>query len=111
LTKNSKYQHNDIILKAKEFAMSTMTVRELPDDLQAFLKADAAANQRSVNKQVIVALQAYRDAKLAQVPYAATPAKKIAAMNIIRANIQREMVHDPRTDDEITGYNEHGHFD
>lgn len=91
--------------------MSTLTVRELPDDLQAFLKADAAANQRSVNKQVIVALQAYRDTKLAQVPKSATPEEKMAAMNAIRANIQREMVHDPRTDDEIIGYNEHGHFD
>ena len=91
--------------------MSTMTVRELPDDLQAFLKADAAANQRSVNKQVIVALQAYRDAKLAQVPKASTPEEKMAAMNLIRAKIQLEMVHDPRTDDEIIGYNEHGHFD
>ena len=91
--------------------MSTLTVRELPDDLQAFLKADAAANQRSVNKQVIVALQAYRDAKLAQVPKASTPEEKMAAMNLIRAKIQLEMVHDPRTDDEIIGYNEHGHFD
>lgn len=91
--------------------MSTMTVRELPEDLQAFLKADAAANQRSVNKQVIVALQSYRDAKLAQAPSVTTPEKKIAAMNRIRADIQREMVHDPRTDDEIIGYNEHGHFD
>ena len=91
--------------------MSTMTVRELPEDLQAFLKADAAANQRSVNKQVIVALQSYRDAKLAQAPGLTTPEEKIAAMNRIRADIQREMVHDPRTDDEIIGYNQHGHFD
>lgn len=91
--------------------MGTMTVRELPEDLQAFLKADAAANQRSVNKQVIVALQSYRDAKLAQAPSVTTPEEKIAAMNRIRADIQREMVHDPRTDDEIIGYNEHGHFD
>lgn len=91
--------------------MGTMTVRELPEDLQAFLKADAAANQRSVNKQVIVALQSYRDAKLAQVPGVTTPEEKIAAMNRIRANIQREMVHDPRTDDEIIGYNKQGCFD
>ena len=91
--------------------MGTMTVRELPEDLQAFLKADAAANQRSVNKQVIVALQTYRDAKLAQAPGLTTPEEKMAAMNRIRADIQREMVHDPRTDDEIIGYNEHGHFD
>jgi len=103
--------HNDVFLQAKELIMSTMTVRELPEDLQAFLKADAASNQRSVNKQVIVALQTYRDAKLAQAPGLTTPEEKMAAMNRIRAHIQREMVHDPRTDDEIIGYNEHGHFD
>jgi plasmid stability protein len=103
--------HNDIFLQAREFTVSTMTVRELPDDLQAFLKADAAANQRSVNKQVIVALQSYRDAKLAQAPSVTTPEEKMAAMNRIRADIQREMVRDPRTDDEIIGYNQHGHFD
>ena len=91
--------------------MSTMTVRELPDDLQAFLKADAAANQRSVNKQVIVALQAYRDTKLAQAPKPSTPEEKIAAMNLIRARIQEKIKPDPRTDDEILGYNEFGHFD
>ena len=91
--------------------MASMTVRELPDDLQAFLKADASANQRSVNKQVIVALQAYRDTKLAQVPRATTPEEKIAAMQLIRARIQRVIVNDGRTDDEIIGYNEHGCFD
>ncbi len=91
--------------------MGSMTVRELPEDLQAFLKADAAANQRSVNKQVIVALQAYRDSKLAQVPQIRTPEEKIAAMNRIRADIQREMNNDTRTTDEILGYNEHGYFD
>ena len=91
--------------------MANMTLRELPNDLQAFLKADASENRRSVNKQVIVALQAYRDTKLAQAPRATTPEEKKAAMNLIRAKIQLEMVHDPRTDDEIIGYNEHGHFD
>ena len=91
--------------------MGTMTVRELPADLQAFLKADAAANQRSVNKQVIVALQAYRDAKLAQAPKANTPEEKMAAIRLIQDKIARAIKHDPRTDNEILGYNEFGHFD
>ena len=91
--------------------MSTMTVRELPSDLQAFLKADAAANQRSVNKQVIVALQAYREAKQAAVMRPKTPEEKTAAMRIIQAEIAKVVVHDGRTDDEIIGYNEFGHFD
>ncbi len=91
--------------------MSTITVRELPDDLQAFLKADAAANQRSVNKQVIVALQAYREARLAQAPKATTPEEKMAAIRVIQDKIARVIKHDPRTDNEILGYNEFGHFD
>ena len=91
--------------------MTTMTVREMPEDLQDFLKADAVANQRSVNKQVIVALQAYRDAKLAQVPRATTPEEKMAAIRVIQAKIARVVKHDPRTDNEILGYNEFGHFD
>ena len=90
--------------------MSTMTVRELPSDLQAFLKADAAANQRSVNKQVIVALQAYREAKQAAVIRPTTPEEKMAAMNKIRAETALVVVHDGRTDDQIIGYNEFGHF-
>ena len=91
--------------------MSTMTVRELPSDLQAFLKADAAANQRSMNKQVIVALQEYREAKQAAVMRPKTPEEKMAAMRIIQAEIAKVVVHDGRTDDEIIGYNEFGHFD
>ena len=91
--------------------MASMTLRELPDDLQAFLKTDASANQRSVNKQVIVALQAYRATKLAQAPRVSTPEEKIAAMNLIRAKIQEKIKPDPRTDNEILGYNEFGHFD
>lgn len=91
--------------------MSTMTVREIPEDLQHFLKADDVAIQRSVNKKVIVALQAYRDAELAQVPRATTPAEKMAAMGLICASIHRVVVHDRRTGDEIIGYNEPGCFD
>lgn len=91
--------------------MSTTTVREIPEDLQHFLKADAVASQCSVNKQVMVALQAYHDAELAQVPRATSPAEKIAAMSLICASIQRVVVHEGRTGDEIIGYNERGCFD
>ena len=91
--------------------MSTITVRELPDDLRDFLKADAAANQRSVNKQVIVALQAYRETCLTQSPRVTTPEEKIAAIRLIQDKIARVVKHDPRTDNEILGYNEFGCFD
>ena len=91
--------------------MGTMTVRELPDDLQAFLKADAVANKRSVNKQVIVALQAYRDATLAKAPRLTTPEEKTTAIRLIQDKIARVIKHDPRTDNEIIGYNDQGCFD
>ena len=91
--------------------MPTMTVRELPDDLQAFLKADAAANQRSVNKQVIVALQAYRAAVQVEAMRRTTPEEKMAAVRTIQAEVAKIVINDGRTADEIMGYNEYGHFD
>ena len=92
--------------------MSTLTIRELPEDLQAFLKADALANHRSVNKQVIVALDEYRQARLAsQSAKPKTYEEKMAFLRRIQDDAQRVMVRDPRTDDEIIGYNEHGLFD
>jgi plasmid stability protein len=94
--------------------MGTMTIRELPEDLQAFLKADAQANHRSVNKQVIVALDEYRQARLTQlqqVPRQKTPEEKMADIQKILDQARPNIIFDPRTDDEIIGYNAHGHFD
>jgi plasmid stability protein len=88
--------------------MSAVTLRDLPDDLHAFLKADAAANHRSFNKQVIVALDAYRNSREPQLKPKLTPEEKRARVKEIQALIRAEMIHDPRTDDEILGYDENG---
>jgi plasmid stability protein len=88
--------------------MSVMTLREIPDDLQEFLRADAAANHRSMNKQVIVALDEYRARRLAEQPRKLTVEEKLARTREIQADIKRELIHDPRTDDEILGYDEFG---
>ena len=88
--------------------MAVITVRDLPDDLQEFLKADAAANHRSLNKQVISALDEYRTLKLGQAPGKKTPEEKRRAVDKILASIQKKMTRDTRTADEIFGYDENG---
>ena len=88
--------------------MSAVTLRDLPEDLHAFLKADAAANHRSFNKQVIVALDSYRNNASQQNNPKLTPEQKIAKTREIQALIRAKMIHDPRTDDEILGYDENG---
>ncbi len=90
--------------------MNALTLRDLPDDLHAFLKADAAANHRSFNKQVIVALDAYRQLRTPVVPRKLTPEEKIERVREIQAQIRREAVSDGRTADEIIGYDENGLF-
>ena len=88
--------------------MSAVTLRDLPEDLHAFLKADAEANHRSFNKQVIVALDSYRNNANQQNKPKLTPEQKIAKTREIQALIRAEMIHDSRTDDEILGYDENG---
>jgi plasmid stability protein len=89
--------------------MSAVTLRDLPDDLHAFLKADAAANHRSFNKQVIVALDAYRQTQTAQ-PRRLTPEEKIERVKAIQAEIRRKIKPDSRTADELIGYGDDGLF-
>jgi plasmid stability protein len=88
--------------------MSAVTLRDLPPDLHEFLKADAAANHRSFNKQVIVALDAYRQQRASQVPRKLTPEEKMARVREIQAQIRNDLIHDPRTDNEILGYDDNG---
>ena len=94
--------------------MATLTIRDLPKDLQEFLKADALANHRSVNKQVVVALDEYRRARLTQLqklPHKKTSEEKMLDIQKILDQARPNIIFDPRTDDEIIGYNEQGHFD
>ncbi len=88
--------------------MSALTLRDLPEDLHAFLKADAVANHRSFNKQVILALDSYRNSQINLAKPKLTPEQKMARTREIQAQIRAQMIHDPRTDDEILGYDENG---
>ena len=56
-------------------------------------------------------LQEYRAARQVDAMRPKTPEEKVAAMNKIRAEIALVVIPDGRTDDEIIGYNEFGHFD
>ncbi len=89
--------------------MSAVTLRDLPEDLHAFLKADAAANHRSFNKQVIVALDSYR---LSKTPANNTPSAeaKIARVKEIQAQIRSKLKPDSRSADELIGYGDDGLF-
>lgn len=93
-----------------EYIVSTITVRELPEDLQEFLKADAVANHRSLNKQVIVALDEYRRMRQPSLRPHETPQEKMAAVQRLLDEACPKIIRDQRTDDEIIGYNQHGHF-
>lgn len=88
--------------------MAVITIRELPDDLQEFLKIDAAKNHRSVNKQVIVALDDYRARKQAEQKPMLTPQEKLAKVREIQTEFAALPVLDPRTSDEILGYDAQG---
>jgi plasmid stability protein len=90
--------------------MSALTLRDLPPDLHEFLKADAAANHRSFNKQVIVALDAYRQQRVAQVPRKLTPEEKRMRVREIQEEIRRIAIHADKTDNELIGYDENGLF-
>lgn len=50
---------SDIILLAR-CILPTMTLRDLPDDLHEWLKRQAEAHHRSVNKEVIALLESLR---------------------------------------------------
>ena len=83
--------------------MATMTLRDLPDDLHAWLKRQAEAHHRSVNKEVIVLLESVRDA--------APAARRRATVEEIMAISRRGAalpVRDRRSDDEILGYDANG---
>jgi plasmid stability protein len=82
--------------------MSILTLRNIPQDLHDWLKRQAEAHHRSVNKEIIVLLESSR--KQPQ----ANPAK-LGAADILA--LGRECaalpVRDKRPADEILGYAEH----
>lgn len=83
--------------------MPTLTLRDLPKDLHAWLKRQASAHRRSVNQEVIALLDALRGT-------AGERAIKLRAEELLeigrRCAALPEL--DPRSAEEIIGYDEHG---
>lgn len=83
--------------------MPTMTLRDIPEDLHAWLKRQAEAHHRSVNKEVIVLLETVRQAP--------TAGRRRATVEEIMAISRRGAalpIRDRRSDDEILGYDASG---
>lgn len=83
--------------------MPTLTLRDLPKDLHAWLKRQASAHRRSVNQEVIAVLDAVRGV---------TPEQGAALRPEELLEIGRRCAAlpelDPRSAEEILGYDEHG---
>lgn len=83
--------------------MATLTIRDLPDDLHGWLKQQAEAHHRSVNKEVIAVLESLRGQSA--VPQTKPTVEEIMA---IARRFSSLPVLDDRSDDEIIGYDENG---
>lgn len=88
--------------------MTALTLR-LPETLQTRLKQSAQQNHRSINKQAVVLLE---QALGAQTTTTAVPQdvieRRMAALMAIGKSFSALHVVDPRTDDEIMGYDDFG---
>lgn len=83
--------------------MATMTLRDVPDELHSWLKQQAEAHHRSVNKEVIAVLDSLRRQNV--LPQARPTVEEIMA---IAHRFSSLPVLDDRSDDEIVGYDENG---
>jgi plasmid stability protein len=87
---------------------TTMTLRNVPEDLVAYLREVAAKNRRSLNSQAVIALDEFRVRELTGVTPRHDPAERLRRSAELRAELARMPTLDTRTDDEILGYDEYG---
>jgi plasmid stability protein len=80
-----------------------MTLRDIPEDLHAWLKRQAEAHHRSVNKEVIVLLDTVRKA-----PTAGRGRATVEEIMAISRRGAALPIRDRRSDDEILGYDANG---
>lgn len=88
--------------------MTALTLR-LPETLQTRLKQSAQINHRSINKQAVVLLEQALGAPTAMttVPQDVIE-RRTAALMAIGKSFAALNVIDPRSDDDIMGYDDHG---
>lgn len=83
--------------------MADLTMRGVPDELHLWLKRQAEAHHRSVNKEVIVLLESIRDGSVPAQP------RPSAADILARARRFAELpVLDNRSADALIGYDANG---
>lgn len=83
--------------------MADLTIRQLPEELHAFLRQRAAANHRSVNRETIALIEAaMKNAARAKPRFTAD---EVMAMTQRFAELP---VLDDRSANEIIGYDENG---
>ena len=87
--------------------MPTLVLRNVPDDLYQQLKATAANHRRSMTQEAIVSLQVALAGRQEQPPRPTVE----DSLQWLKNELWSLPVGDRRSDDEILGCNEHGHFD
>lgn len=87
--------------------MPTLVLRNVPDDLYQRLKKTAAEHRRSMTQEAIVSLRVALDGLQEKPP---RPDPEVT-LEWLQHNVWSLPVLDQRSDDEILGYNENGHFD
>jgi plasmid stability protein len=87
--------------------MPTLVLRNVPDELYNRLKETAAEHRRSMTQEAIVSL---RLALEGQLPPPDKP-RVDDTLDWLRREVWSLPVLDRRNDDDIPGYNAHGHFD
>jgi antitoxin VapB len=87
--------------------MPTLVLRNVPDDLYERLKATAVAHRRSMTQEAIVSLRTALEGFQVHPPRPGVG----ETIEWLRREVWSLPVLDRRSDDEILGYDEHGHFD
>ena len=87
--------------------MPTLVLRNVPDDLYQRLKQTAAEHRRSMTQEAIVSLRTALEGREQQPP---RPSLE-DTIEWLRREVWTLPMLDQRSDDEILGYNDHGHFD
>ena len=82
--------------------MSTLSLRDVPDDLHQWLKQQAGANRRSLNREVIQQLDALR-LQATSATALDGPAARLARIRVIAQASARLTVQDSRPEAEILG--------
>ena len=87
--------------------MPTLVLRNVPDDLYQRLKETAVEHRRSMTQEAIVSLRTALDGR-EEPPHRPSLEE---SLDWLRSEVWSLPVLDQRSDDEILGYNAHGHFD